>query len=91
MLQCPVDRYVASREVRADFEQDIARIDNGLPGSIDVNETRVRVNEIQADVEPIERIGECGGFRGHSGIGGMAFIEALQQAEAAGDLRSGGI
>lgn len=46
MLQCPVDRYVASREVRADFEQDIARIDNGLPGSIDVNETRVRVNEI---------------------------------------------
>lgn len=67
MLQGPVDRRIASREVPADFVQDVARFDHVPPGSIGVNETRLRVNETKTDVKPIQRICKRGGLRRHPG------------------------
>jgi hypothetical protein len=58
---------IAGREVPADLEQDVARFDHVMPGSIGVNETRRRVDETKTDVKPIERIGKRGGLSRHPG------------------------
>src|ERR1700682_2140740 len=69
--QCLIDLRIAGHKASADVMQDVARIENGLPGGIGVNETSTRIDETQAGVKPIERIGECRGLRNpeieHSG------------------------
>src|SRR5882724_9274815 len=69
--QCLIDLRIAGHKASADVMQDVARIENGLPGGIGVNETSTRIDETQAGIKPIERIGECPGLRNpeieHSG------------------------
>ena len=63
LSQCLVDLRVARREAAADVAKDVARIENGLSGGIGVNNTPALIDETQAGVKPIERIGECPGLR----------------------------
>ena len=69
--QCLIDLRIAGHKASADVMQGVARIENGLPGGIGVNETSTRIDETQAGIKPIERIGECPGLRNpeieHSG------------------------
>src|SRR5882724_3091412 len=71
LSQCPVNLCIASRKAPTDVIQDAARIENGLPGGIGMNDTPARIDQIQAGVKPIERISECRGLRNpqieHSG------------------------
>jgi hypothetical protein len=63
LSQCLVNLRIAGRKIPRGDIQDVARIENGTPGSVGVNDTPVLIDEIQAGVEPIERIGECPGLR----------------------------
>src|SRR6267378_1731253 len=61
--QCLIDLRIAGREASADVRQDVARIKNGSPGGSGVNDTPALIDETQAGVKSIERIGECRGLR----------------------------
>jgi hypothetical protein len=63
LSQRQVNLGIAGRKMPGGGIQDVARIENGLPGSIGVNDTPARIDKIQAGFEPIERIGECPGLR----------------------------
>jgi hypothetical protein len=81
-----VNLRVAGCKPSAGVMQDVTRIENGMPRRIGMNDTSVRIDEIQAGFEPIERIGECPGLRNaqieHSGNQNRAANVRSDQAHA---------
>ena len=61
--QGPIDLRIAGDQPPARGTQNIARAKKRMAGGIGVNETPVRIDEIHARTEPIERIDEGRDFR----------------------------